>query len=265
MFDHDPVVPQPKRVGEESCNVRVAPVHGRLRRVTERLDECRFGYEERENAGNILGIQPVVVRPGEQLAVADRRGRGPGWYLPTRTSADQREDARKQPADGCGDTGDEMREGLPLHWWFRLYSAAMTANPPVDALKSAVKQAIGLARESRWEEFYSVYGQLFADPAFATNRPEDQRQALKLMIMTKGLPAPTSQAGVHAYQSAWYALSRLVSELRQASDYELLGITHLRLGDEPGAQKVFQAGLEVAQAANDGDTCGIFLRHLANF
>jgi hypothetical protein len=132
-------------------------------------------------------------------------------------------------------------------------------------LKAAVKSAIGLAREARWDEFYSVYGQLFANPNFGSNKAEDQRQALKLMIMTKGLPAPTTQAGIYAYQSAWYALSRLVAELRNPLDYELLGITHLRLGDEPGAKKVFQAGLEVAQAANDGDTCGVFLRHLANF
>ncbi|MEI8254317.1 MAG: hypothetical protein WCJ30_01455, partial [Deltaproteobacteria bacterium] len=66
-------------------------------------------------------------------------------------------------------------------------------------------------------------------------------------------------------QAAWYALSRLVAEHRFPSDYELLALTHLRLGDEPGAKKVFQAGLEVSQAANDGDTCGVFLRHLANF
>ena len=135
----------------------------------------------------------------------------------------------------------------------------------ITALKAAVKSAIGLARETRWDEFYSVYGQLFASPEFPQNKPEDQRQALKLMIMTKGLPAPTSQAGIYAYQSAWYALSRLVAEMRQPLDYELLGITHLRLGDEPGAQKVFLAGLEISQAANDGDTCGVFLRHLANF
>jgi len=141
----------------------------------------------------------------------------------------------------------------------------MSENAPVVALKAAVKSAIALARESRWDEFYSVYGPLFAAPTFAEDTPEDQRQALKLMIMTKGLPAPTTQAAIHAYQSAWYALSRLVAEFRHSRDYELLGLTHQRLGDEPGAKKVFQAGLEVAQAGNDGDTCGVFLRHLANF
>lgn len=136
---------------------------------------------------------------------------------------------------------------------------------PVVALKETVKTAIAFAREQRWDEFYTAYGQLFAAASFATNRPEDQRQALKLMIMTKGLPAPATQPGILAYQSAWYALSRLVAEHRYPRDYELLALTHQRLGDEAGAKKVFQAGLEVSQAANDGDTCGVFLRHLASY
>jgi hypothetical protein len=87
------------------------------------------------------------------------------------------------------------------------------------------------------------------------------------MIMTKGLPAPSADrpVSIQAYQSAWYALQRLVADHQFALDYELLGLTHLRLGDEPGAKKVFEAGMQLAQAANDGDTCGVFLRHLANF
>ena len=141
----------------------------------------------------------------------------------------------------------------------------MSNGGSVVELKAAVKSAVALARESKWDDFYVMYTQLFQSPAFAQNRPEDQRQALKLMIMTKGLPAASNPTSVQAYQAAWYALTRLVNQHRFALDYELLGVTHQRLGDEPGAKKVFQAGLETAQAANDGDTCGVFLRHLANF
>lgn len=143
----------------------------------------------------------------------------------------------------------------------------MAEGGPVIALKAAVKSAVALARESRWDDFYSVYTELFQSQGFGENKPEDRRQALKLMIMTKGLPAPSTEhpISIQAYQAAWYALQRLVTEHQYALDYELLGLTHLRLGDEPGAKKVFQAGMEIAQAANDGDTCGVFLRHLANF
>jgi hypothetical protein len=134
---------------------------------------------------------------------------------------------------------------------------------PLALLKSAVKSAVALARESRWEEFYGVYAGLFADPSFSQNKTDDQRQALKLMIMTKGLPAPTTQQGIEAYQAAWHALSHLVGALHDPRDYELLGLTHLRLQDEAGAKKVFQQGLEVAQGGTDADLCGPFLRHLS--
>ncbi len=83
------------------------------------------------------------------------------------------------------------------------------------------------------------------------------------MILTKGLPPPTSEPGVQAYQAAWYALTKLVADHRDPKDYELLGLTHLRLQDEDGARKVFRDGLEIAQGRNDGDQCGEFLRHLS--
>jgi hypothetical protein len=134
---------------------------------------------------------------------------------------------------------------------------------PVAIIKIAVKQAIGLARESRWDEFFTTYAQLFHAAEFAQNKDEDQRQALKLMIMTRGVPAPTSQAGVQAYQAAWYAITRLINANNDPRDYELLGLTHLRLGDEEGARKIFQTGHEAAIAANDGDLCGVYLRHLS--
>ena len=141
--------------------------------------------------------------------------------------------------------------------------SASASSDGVALLRSAVKSAIALARENKWEEFFGVYCSLFQDPSFMLNKSEDQRQALKLMIMTKGLPPPTSPPGVQAYQAAWYALSKLVADHSDPKDYELLGLTHLRLQDENGARKVFQAGLELAQNGNDADQCGAFLRHLS--
>jgi hypothetical protein len=134
---------------------------------------------------------------------------------------------------------------------------------PGGVLKGAVKTAIGLAREQRWDDFFGVYAQLFAHATFAQNRPEDQRQALKLMIMTKGLPLPSSQPGVSAYQAAWYALTRLVAEHQDPHDYELLGLVHLRLSDEAGARAVFQKGLELAQVIDDSELCGQLLKHIS--
>src|SRR5688572_8075235 len=82
----------------------------------------------------------------------------------------------------------------------------------IETLKATVKEAVALAREQRWDEFYSAYARLFQDPDFANNKLEDQRQALKLMIMTKKVPAPTSAEGIAAYQAAWYVLHRLTTE-----------------------------------------------------
>lgn len=136
---------------------------------------------------------------------------------------------------------------------------------PIDALKAAVKNAVALGRENNWEEFYATYAKLFYAPEFAQNRNEDQRQALRLMIMTKGLPAPSSQNGVQAYQGAWYALNRLVAEEHDARDYELFGLVYYRLGAEADAQKIFQAGLDIAHKKDDAELCGAFLRHLSLF
>lgn len=136
---------------------------------------------------------------------------------------------------------------------------------PLDDLKSAVKAAVVFGRDGKWEDFYATYARLFYSPEFPQNRNDDQRQALRLMIMTKGLPAPTSEAGVQAYQGAWYALNRLVGEEHDARDYELFGLVYLRLGAPDDAQKVFQAGLDLAHAKDDAELCGAFLRHLSNF
>ena len=143
--------------------------------------------------------------------------------------------------------------------------ASAEANPtPIEAVKQTAKAAAAFARESKWDEFFGAYTWLFQFPSFEQNKPEDQRQALKLMILTKGLPPPTTQHGVAAYQAAWYVLTRLMGEHQPTMlDYLLLGLTHLRLADEPGAKKLFDTGYAMAQDANDGDMCGEFLRYLS--
>lgn len=134
---------------------------------------------------------------------------------------------------------------------------------PLELIKNTVKAAVQYARASRWDDFYTTYAQLFGSPDFAAAAADDQRQALRLMISTKGLPPPTSQAGIQAYQAAWYVIHGLINKQPTPGDYELFGLTYLRLGAEQDAQKIFQTGLELAQQAKDSDLCGAFLRHLS--
>jgi hypothetical protein len=57
-----------------------------------------------------------------------------------------------------------------------------------EALVKSVKEIVAQAKSGDKDGSYNGYRDLFADPAFTTYRPEDQRQALKLMLLAKGLP-----------------------------------------------------------------------------
>jgi len=131
------------------------------------------------------------------------------------------------------------------------------------ALKADLKNAFAHARDGRWEEFFQSYVGLFNSSHFGKCRPDDQRQAAKLLVTHKTLPKDPTEASVAAFQAAWQALSKLTEATNDARDFELLGLTHLRLADETGARTVFQLGLDTAKAANDSDMCGVFLRHLS--
>ena len=57
-----------------------------------------------------------------------------------------------------------------------------------EALVQAVKSIMKLGKEGKVDEAYQGYNSLFESPDFETFRPEDQRQALRLMINAKGAP-----------------------------------------------------------------------------
>ena len=54
-----------------------------------------------------------------------------------------------------------------------------------EALVGAVKEIVTLARSGDAEGSFDGYKALFERPDFGGNRPEDQRQALKLLILAK--------------------------------------------------------------------------------
>lgn len=135
---------------------------------------------------------------------------------------------------------------------------------PKEALVSAVKQIMAVAKGGDADGANALYAALFASPEFAAYRPEDQRQALKLLIHAKrtGRPSPSL---VEAHRAAIAPLTALVAAEGEPADHEMLGISHLLVGDTAEASRVFQAGLDLERAAHpESDLCGRLMKRLSS-
>jgi hypothetical protein len=125
-----------------------------------------------------------------------------------------------------------------------------------EALVAAVKQIMAQQRSGDTEGANAGYSALFASPEFSANKPEDQRQALKLLILAKRTGQPTP-ALVEAHRSALAPLTELVSTLNEPEDYEMLGLCHLMIGNDEAASNMFRHGLTLERERNAAsDLCG---------
>jgi hypothetical protein len=134
-----------------------------------------------------------------------------------------------------------------------------------EELVQSVKKIHGLARAGNLAEAYVAYRELFSSPAFMEYRPEDQRQALKLMIHAKGVPSnkPTPEM-IEAHRSAIGPLTELVSVHREPSDHEMLGMCHVMLGNEESAGVIYRAGLTIERERSpQSDLCGAFMKRIS--
>ena len=132
-----------------------------------------------------------------------------------------------------------------------------------DFIVASVKEAIHLSRQGKHDESFVRYQALFDAAEFAAASPASRRQALKLMVTAQGVPDPLGPPAVAAFQSAWKMITLLVQSGQEAQDYDLLGLTHLRLGDLAGAKSVFEAGLAIAHGKNDAEWSGKLLKRLS--
>jgi hypothetical protein len=133
-----------------------------------------------------------------------------------------------------------------------------------EQLVATIKQIMGLAKGGKLAESYAAYRELFASPVFPTYRPEDQRQALKIMILAKGAPRPPTPAMIDAHRAAVVPLTELVSAHGEPSDHELLGICHLMLGNEESASRIYRAGLALERERNpQSDLCGELMKRIS--
>jgi hypothetical protein len=134
-----------------------------------------------------------------------------------------------------------------------------------EALVAAVKNIVGLSKAGKSDEAYAGYLVLFGSSAFAAYSAPDQRQALKLMILAKGIAAFPAAPVVEAHRAAIAPLRALVAEHGEPADYELLGLCQARTGDESSAQVTFQAGLDLERARDpQSPLCGILMKRVAS-
>lgn len=132
-----------------------------------------------------------------------------------------------------------------------------------EALVNAVKQIMAQSRGGDVEGSYDGYAALYATPEFGSNKPEDQRQALKLLILAKRHGAPSARL-VEAHRAAIPALTELVSTVEDPEDYEMLGICHLLIGNDMAASNMFRQGLTLERARNPAsDLCGRLMTRVA--
>ena len=133
-----------------------------------------------------------------------------------------------------------------------------------EALVGAVKEIVTLSRSGDTEGAFDGYKALFERPDFVSNRPEDQRQALKLLVLAKRT-GPKSEKNIAAHRAAIAPLTDLVSTYSEPEDYEMLGICHLLIGNEAAAANMFREGLTLERAKNAGsDLCGRLMTRVSS-
>jgi hypothetical protein len=133
-----------------------------------------------------------------------------------------------------------------------------------DELVQILKQAVGFARAGNHDDCYRCYHYLFAQPDFAEHRPEDQRQALRLMVHAKAPPGGPSQPMLDAHRAAIVPLTELVSVYDEPADYEMLGMSHLLIGNVEAASRMYRAGLAIERERNPAsDLCGTLMRRVS--
>ena len=134
-----------------------------------------------------------------------------------------------------------------------------------EALLAAIKNIVALAKAQKMDEAYAGYTELFSGALFPTLPPAEQRQALKLMILSKGIPTFPTPAIAKAHQAAMVPLKALIAAHNDAQDYELLGLCQVRNDDEASARVTFQKGLDLERARDpQSPLCGQLMKWVAS-
>jgi hypothetical protein len=133
-----------------------------------------------------------------------------------------------------------------------------------EALVGALKKIFTLARAGRVEEAYRKYAELYASEAFAGYPVDDQREALRVMVHAKSHPQ-NSDAVVDAHRAALLRIKALVDSQADPVDYEMLGVTQLKLDDNAAANAAFEIGLKLERTRDpQSELCGELAKRLGH-
>jgi hypothetical protein len=123
-----------------------------------------------------------------------------------------------------------------------------------EAFVEAVKKIMIVLKSGRTDEGYAQYADLLSSDGFAEYRSDDQRQALKLLLLAK---APDrTEAVARAYRIALKRIQSLVDAHAEPADYEMLGVAHVQLDDRTAASAAFEIALKLERARNpSSDLC----------
>lgn len=131
------------------------------------------------------------------------------------------------------------------------------------ALVDAIKQIVSYGKSGDVDGANARWSALYTSADFAAHRPEDQRQALKFVILAKR-SGPPSPSLVEVHRAALTPLTALTQAHRAPADYEMLGLSQMVVGDMEGAATSFRAGIEVERATDPGSSlCGRLMKHLS--
>lgn len=132
---------------------------------------------------------------------------------------------------------------------------AADAAPTNEALAATLKKIVTLTKNGRVDEAYEEFTELFSSPAFADYEPDEQRHALRLMVLTKS-PPPKDENVLDAHRAAMQRIRTLVDTLDDPVDHEMLGVTYLVFDDTSAAKASFETALERARARDPkSDLC----------
>jgi hypothetical protein len=140
--------------------------------------------------------------------------------------------------------------------------------PPVgraekEQLRSALGGIVALAKGGRVEDAYREYASLCRRSAFVDQSPEEQRQALKLLVVL-AVPAVPSDAMRDAHRAALDRASALVERIGDPGDYELMGLCQVALNESKAGGDTFRKALELEIAKNpQSDLCARLKRHVS--
>jgi hypothetical protein len=124
---------------------------------------------------------------------------------------------------------------------------------PDDDMKNAelaktLRLIFNTARSGRTEYAYGKLADLFSSAAFAEYEPDEQRAALRLLVHARN--PPKEEFVLAANRAALGHVKKLAETHAEPADYEMLGLTNLRLEDTGAANAAFEKALEIERARN---------------